>query len=216
MWKIETLSFIAGILLLFVALIGGGFKIKEIEVPKVGSIFRILSAIVGIVLLILGIGLYENNRDQLSKANTEIPETASQIQSQAEAEPEKVYCPDCKVWNFHWETAGSQYEALLVFNPLKGYGKMRVKYYKENVLKLIQEEINQVSTGSGQYLAGKNPFDAETFQPVLSYVPDNVIMDGQTISVFDPNGTYPATFIPINDVDAIIKVFGFNYTDLDF
>jgi hypothetical protein len=203
---IEKLSFVAGIILLFVALIGGGFKIKEIEMPRVKGIFRFLSAIFG--LLLMGIGI--NNMIEPKKIKPNPADTIVEI-----IQPE-IHCADCKVWNLIWLSNNTQYEALLVFNPTKGYGKMRVKYFSEGKIIIVQEEMNQKSTVRGQFLAGQNPFNTETFQPITSYIPDNIIMNGDSIWVFDQNGTYETRAIPINDVQALYQVFGFSYLDLDF
>ncbi len=207
--SIEVISFLAGLLLVFIALIGGGFKAKEIEIPKVSPFIRILSAIVGIVLLVVGISVY------FSKDEPKTTELQQQTEQQTEQQ-QKVFCPDCRIWNFYWIANGVQNEGLLVFNPTKGYGKMRVKFIDQSGSRIIQEEMNQVSTDQGQYIAGKNPFDTYTGQPIASYIPDNVIMDDETVAVFDNSGTYETRVVEINDVDAIIRVFNFTDSDLDF
>ena len=57
---IEWVSFVFGILLLFIALVGGGFEVREIKVPRVGRVARTVSAGVGLVFLAIGItGLAE-------------------------------------------------------------------------------------------------------------------------------------------------------------
>jgi hypothetical protein len=53
----NTLVLGLGAVLLLVAIIGGGFEIKEFKVPKVGPAPRVLAAIAGMVFIILGIGL---------------------------------------------------------------------------------------------------------------------------------------------------------------
>lgn len=209
MFGIDTLSFIAGLLLLFVALIGGGFKIQQIEMPKVSGIIRILSALAGIVLLVIGLSLYYSKNDEKT--------IVDKVEAKSETmRGEKVYCPDCRVWNFLWVGNGTQYEALLVFNPLKGFGRMRVRYFNGTATVVIQEEMNQKSTDQGQYLEGRNPFDVVTSQPIAAYVPDNLIMNNESVQVFDNSGIYETTILHINDVNAAYKVFGFNYSDLDF
>jgi hypothetical protein len=55
---LETLSFIFGALLFLVGLIGGGFEVKELKLPKVGWPIRLISIIVGaffIAISLLGI-----------------------------------------------------------------------------------------------------------------------------------------------------------------
>ncbi len=208
--SIEVISFLAGLLLLFIALIGGGFKAKEIEIPKVSTGIRIMSAIVGIVLLVIGISVY------FSKEEPKTAESQQQTEQEQTDQQQKVICADCRFWNFYWIANGVQFEGLLAFNPTKGYGKMRVKFIDESGSRIIQEEMNQVSTDQGQYLAGKNPFDTYTGQPISSYIPDNLIMDNATISVFDNSGTYDTRIVEITDIDAIVRVFNFTESDLDY
>jgi len=45
--SIELIAFCAGIILLLIAIIGGGIKIKEIEVPLLSESGRILFALLG-------------------------------------------------------------------------------------------------------------------------------------------------------------------------
>jgi hypothetical protein len=54
--KIELLSYIFGIVLVFVAIVGGGFELRELKVPKVGRAARIVSGVTGVLFLLLGIG----------------------------------------------------------------------------------------------------------------------------------------------------------------
>jgi len=49
--SIELIAFCAGIILLLIAIIGGGIKIKEIEVPLLSKSGRILFALLGFFLL---------------------------------------------------------------------------------------------------------------------------------------------------------------------
>jgi hypothetical protein len=52
--SIELLAFFFGILLLFVAIVGGGFEVRELKVPRVGRIARMVSAVAGVLFLTLG------------------------------------------------------------------------------------------------------------------------------------------------------------------
>jgi hypothetical protein len=51
---IELLAFIFGIVLLFIAIVGGGFELRELKVPRVGTVARIVSAVAGVIFLALG------------------------------------------------------------------------------------------------------------------------------------------------------------------
>jgi hypothetical protein len=57
---LQTMSFIFGAILLAVAILGGGFEIKEIKVPNVTMGGRIIAGIVGIFFV--GLGFWETER----------------------------------------------------------------------------------------------------------------------------------------------------------
>jgi hypothetical protein len=52
--SVQLLAFFFGILLLFVAIVGGGFELRELKVPRVGWVTRVVSAVVGAFFLVLG------------------------------------------------------------------------------------------------------------------------------------------------------------------
>jgi hypothetical protein len=52
--SIELLAFVFGILLLFVAIVGGGFELRELKVPRVGKVARVVSALLGVLFLMVG------------------------------------------------------------------------------------------------------------------------------------------------------------------
>jgi hypothetical protein len=51
---LQTMSFIFGALLLAVAILGGGFEVKEIKVSNVTTNGRILAGLAGLVFVVLG------------------------------------------------------------------------------------------------------------------------------------------------------------------
>lgn len=55
---LEIASFIFGGLLILIGLLGGGFEVKEIKVPKVRLPSRLISAVVGIIFVALGVALH--------------------------------------------------------------------------------------------------------------------------------------------------------------
>lgn len=70
---LHTLSFLFGALLIAVAVLGGGLEVKEIKVPQVGRLARLLSAIVGIFFVLIGFAngpLRERGPDKTISANT--------------------------------------------------------------------------------------------------------------------------------------------------
>jgi hypothetical protein len=54
---LELVVFALGALLLLTGIIGGGFELKELKIPPVGRVARVLSTAAGAVLILLGIGM---------------------------------------------------------------------------------------------------------------------------------------------------------------
>jgi len=55
--KLNLIAFLFGAILLAVAILGGGFELKELKVPKVSWFPRLISAFVGRFCVVVGIGL---------------------------------------------------------------------------------------------------------------------------------------------------------------
>jgi hypothetical protein len=70
--SIEIVSFVFGGILLLVGVLGGGFEVKEIKIPKVGMGVRVLAAIVGLLFVCLGFGSNSQNSAK-SDAEPAIP-----------------------------------------------------------------------------------------------------------------------------------------------
>lgn len=249
--SIEVLSFILGASLLLIALIGGGLKIKEISIPHISPLFRLLCGVVGILFLFFAVNpnkkgdnvqvdtsVIENtpnvlNEEKVSSNINEknaVDEIPQEIESKKKdvtiqenedyTEKEKssevnVYCLDCKAFNIKWIANDIQYCALLIYNPIKGYGKMRVKYLSDYEYITIQEEMYETITEQGVYLKGRNPFNVETYLPT-HYIPDNIVVNDDNIQIFDENGQYYASIVPIKDLISILNEFGFTNVDLNF
>ena len=67
--SIMTMSFILGGLLIAVALLGGGIEVRELKIPSVGRISRLLSFIVGAVFIGLAIFLTLRGNDNQSSGD---------------------------------------------------------------------------------------------------------------------------------------------------
>lgn len=52
-----VLTLALGALLILVAILGGGFEVKELKVPKVGRLARIISAFTGLFFIFVGLGI---------------------------------------------------------------------------------------------------------------------------------------------------------------
>jgi hypothetical protein len=75
MMNIQLVAFAFGGFLLFVGVLGGGFEVKELKIPKVGAGVRVLSTIVGVVFIVLGFSgpsatNQEGSHQQVVLANT--------------------------------------------------------------------------------------------------------------------------------------------------
>jgi hypothetical protein len=69
--SINAMSFILGGFLLAVAILGGGIEIRELKIPSVGRISRLLCSIVGAGFIVLAIYLTpRDNRTPLFDGNT--------------------------------------------------------------------------------------------------------------------------------------------------
>jgi hypothetical protein len=83
--SVAVLAFGFGVLLLFVALVGGGFELRELKVPKVGWMPRSAAAVLGIVFIMLGVGMLAGDQAE--------PVAASRPQPPAEAPSQPVDPP---------------------------------------------------------------------------------------------------------------------------
>ena len=52
--KMDVLSYVFGIVLLFIAIVGGGFEVRELKVPRVGRVARAVSGVTGVLFLLVG------------------------------------------------------------------------------------------------------------------------------------------------------------------
>jgi hypothetical protein len=52
--NMDVLSYVFGIVLLFIAIVGGGFEVRELKVPRVGRVARAVSGVTGVLFLLIG------------------------------------------------------------------------------------------------------------------------------------------------------------------
>lgn len=71
---IQIAAFAFGGILLFVGVLGGGFEVKELKVPRVGPGVRVLSAVVGLFFICLGFGATTSGADPEKRPNPEARE----------------------------------------------------------------------------------------------------------------------------------------------
>jgi len=64
---------VLGGILILAGLLGGGFELKELKMPRVGGVARVLSLVAGIVLLGLGLKMTPQNTSDATPPHTEAP-----------------------------------------------------------------------------------------------------------------------------------------------
>lgn len=55
MATVEIVAFVFGGFLLLVAILGGGFEVRELKVPRVGWTSRMMSSLFGVVFIVVGL-----------------------------------------------------------------------------------------------------------------------------------------------------------------
>jgi hypothetical protein len=85
--NLQLLSFLLGALLLLVGILGGGFEIKEVKVPKVGAMPRLGAFIVGVFFLYVGFVGHESLLNGARKPAGPAPEVSQPAPQAPDAGP---------------------------------------------------------------------------------------------------------------------------------
>jgi hypothetical protein len=151
--SIEAMSFILGGLLVAVGLLGGGIEIRELKVPAISQISRVLSFIVGIVFIGLTLFLTSQQIDKpsISGYATSVPER--------QTFPEPMYGGSRLDACYEWANRCGE-EPATAWCKTNGF-KRAVDYPTENVgtrgivTKLIgtQAECKETFCASFKYIA---------------------------------------------------------------
>jgi hypothetical protein len=67
--SIDVLAFAFGGILLLVGILGGGFELKELKVPRVGGLIRLVTLLAGSCFITLAIGLHSSVKEPASPTN---------------------------------------------------------------------------------------------------------------------------------------------------
>lgn len=194
---IEVISFIIGGILIGTAIVGGGFEIKEIKMPRVGAGVRIVSLVAGSGFVLLAMGIWGANNPHLlvqsnmSNAFTDaktatnaadpvtratpqaLEEAAPQAPDDAEPQPASAFTGFTGDTNLGWQVEGMDQYASAHFTGMSG--TIRIGWVDPNSgvnEEVIQDLVLQQDEAGMVFYQGLNPRHASTDQPWPEYRPD--------------------------------------------
>jgi hypothetical protein len=194
---LEAVSFVIGGILIVTAIVGGGFEIKEIKMPKVGAVPRFFSLVVGAFFVLIGIGVWEVDRQALMTqqvpVNSFAPATGAAPQEPAPREsaaPERQVAveqapvdqtiqdtPQSQAFTglmgrvrLTWTFEGVSYDGYVETRQAGGFA--RVAYDLGTGVEEVDQDLRFVDSEAGAYYEGMNPRYAGTQQPHPDYMPD--------------------------------------------
>ena len=77
--SIETMVFLLGAFLLLVGLLGGGLVFKEVRIPKIAGLARVLSSVLGLIFIVLSFyvtNIVNQMEDVTQRKTSEVPSAA--------------------------------------------------------------------------------------------------------------------------------------------
>jgi hypothetical protein len=187
---IEVVAFIIGGILVATAIVGGGFEVKEIKMPRVGAGVRIVSLVVGSGFLLLAMGIWGMNNPALvaetppvssylpadTAASAPVEQPARQVVQEAQpaaaqAEPEWGQPVEVAAFtgfsgqtNLVWTTGGVVHSGAVNFAGASGY--LRVTYLdpSDQTNHVVDQDLTLRESKGGFWYMGSNPRDAYTQQ----------------------------------------------------
>ncbi len=87
--NMPTITFILGGILLLASILGGGFEVRELKIPKVNGISRLIAAVVGAFFILCAIGLDQNS----AKAADAAPHPTTQAALTQAQQPQEYQRP---------------------------------------------------------------------------------------------------------------------------
>lgn len=165
---LPTISFLFGAILVAVAILGGGFEIKEIKVPQVRGVTRIVAAFVG--LLFLSIGIKDEIVEGSDKLLSQTPPPHS------EQRPERM-SPESETWLVQFGVFKDRPNAEIELRRLQSSGVEGLRIVKSeqypglqdpNSNYLVVGPMSQAAASNliGQYtLETPRPFVRNAFTP---------------------------------------------------
>jgi hypothetical protein len=191
---LEAVSFAIGGILIATAIVGGGFEIKEIKMPKVGAGPRFFSLLVGAVFVMIGLGTWGFDRQALLDAQVPINSLAPAQSASQQPEPSQTPPPMREVAAEPQPAASAEAETpfpgilgrlqlswMIEDIPISAYmdlqgvnGIVRVAYTdpETGVLEEVDQDLVLQHSGKMTYYQGTNPRIASTQEAYPDYNPD--------------------------------------------
>lgn len=174
-----TICILGGLLFILIAIIGGGFSIKEIKIPKIQKWMRVLSFFVGLGLVYLSFFQPPTIPPTLNDTSGQIPPTIDNIIY-------SDYDVDTTIHNIKL----SQLIATSVNDPPRINDRITIEFTLQNV---DENEIKFINT----FVAARNPFEenkdfgesnqGKTIQPKeIIITKASIIVDNKGIWTFGP------------------------------
>ncbi len=197
---LEVVSFVIGGLLIATAVVGGGFEIKEIRMPRVGAGARLGALVVGLLFIFMGLGIWETTQQQLidsGAASSALRPEAAAAQRAPERsvpaprtepapaqtlvdQPQPVEDVPAVVpqaagitgrAHLSWNIYGAPYEATI--ETYGQTGLVRVAYIgQEGYEEQVDQDLVLQQGPNLLYYRGMNPRYAGTDTPHPTYSPD--------------------------------------------
>ncbi len=90
--SINIVAFIFGCILILIGIIGGGFELKELKIPKVGSFTRVIAILGGAFFISMGIGFLDQERKQVQPVEpVELTSTTTPIKPLSIDSKDSIY-----------------------------------------------------------------------------------------------------------------------------
>ena len=161
----SNLLFVFGAILALIAIIGGGFEVRELKIPRVERTPRILSGALAVVFMILGIGIsepgYHESRDQgpIAPAPSSTPLVSFRVHSslgdEQFSEQATILIDGKLAGNL---TLSRQYPAAMISVSVPAPGKYSYTIDLRTVFARDGQLIEQAGAGQGfiEVAAGKD------------------------------------------------------------
>jgi hypothetical protein len=192
--SIEFLSFLVGSVLIGVAIIGGGFELKELKMPRVGVAVRLVSLGAGLAFIVLALGLYAVAHPELAAGGGAAPvakalvdpasaDTTASVAAEAVAQPASdavAAAPDAASTEFGgfggtsvltWYVGQAQLTGVLKADGQTGI--VTVTWTDETGQQVsVDEDLQLQQDEQGIRYLGSNPRFSGTSTGVENYQPD--------------------------------------------